>query len=119
MIKREDVISGVTCREDSTVLEIAKLLRDGKKHHVFVLDFSDKPVGIVSTVDITTRVVAENKNPSTLKASDIMTRNVKVAQIDESYAKAYALMIDLGTYSIPIVDKDGKLIGVLDYAKEK
>ena len=119
MIQREHLGKGVTCREDVSVLDVARLLRDSKKHHVFVLDFSDRPVGIVSTMDMNNKVVAELLDPSKLRARDIMTKDVKVARLEESYALAYSLMMDLGTYSVPGVDKDGKFLGVFEYAKDE
>ena len=116
MIKTEHLTDAVICREDDTALEVSKIMRDTQRRHLVVLDKEDKPVGVVSAVDINNRIVAEEKDPKASKAKEIMTGDLKVVSVEDSYDKAYELMTGLGTYSIPVV-KDGKMLGLLEFTR--
>jgi signal-transduction protein with cAMP-binding, CBS, and nucleotidyltransferase domain len=114
MIDRQLLRDAVVCREGDSILEVSRILRDTQYRHLVVLDKKDAPVGIISTVDINNRVVAEGLSPKTAKAKAIMTKGIKTVTEEDSYAKAYALMVEQSTYSIPVTAK-GKLIGILEF----
>ena len=76
----------------------------------------NNPVGIISTVDINNRVVAEEKNSSTLKARDIMTKPIETVEVSSTCEEAYQKMVSKGTYSIPVTE-NGSLIGSLSFSK--
>ena len=114
MINKEEIQDAVFCKEKDTVLEVSKILRDTQSRHIIIVNENLKPVGIISTVDINNRVVAEGKNASSLKALDIMTKPIETVELDSDYNEAYRKMIGKGTYSIPVT-KDGKLIGLLGF----
>jgi CBS domain-containing protein len=114
MIQKEHLVDAVICRENNDVLEVSRILRDTQRRHLIVLDSKDKPVGIISTVDVNNRVVAEEKNPKQITAKDIMTKEPKVVSLQDTYEKAFQIMAELGTYSIPVV-RDSKLTGLLEF----
>jgi len=116
MIQKEHLIDAVVCRENDNVLEVSRILRDTQRRHLIVLDKEDKPVGIISTVDLNNRVLAEEKDPKKLKAKEIMTKSTKVVSIEDTYEKAFQIMAELGTYSIPVV-RNGKLLGLLEFTR--
>lgn len=116
MIKKEHLIDAVICRENDDVLEVSRILRDTQRRHLLVLNKEDAPIGVISSVDINNRIVAEEKNPKQMKAKDVMTKNVHVVSIDDDYEKAYQSMAMLGTYSIPVV-RNGKLLGLLEFVQ--
>ena len=105
----------VICKEDDPVLEVAKILRDTGARHIFVVNENEKPLGVISTVDINNRVVAEEKNPMKMKAKDIMTAPVSAVDCDDPVEKAFLVMTEKGTYSCPVTQK-GKIIGMVTYA---
>lgn len=114
MIKPEHMTDAVVCRFDESVLEVSRILRDTQRRHLIVLDEKDKPVGIISTVDINNRVVAEGKEPRNLKAQEIMTKNINYVSVEDTYEKAFQAMAKLGTNSIPVT-RGGKLLGMLEF----
>jgi len=116
MIEKEHMIDAVICREEDNVLEVSQILRDTQRRHLVVLDSEDKPVGVISTIDINNRVVAEEKNSKEMKAKDIMTGDIKFISVDDTYEKAFTIMTDLGTYSIPVVSH-GKMLGLLEFTR--
>lgn len=113
-IKIKDCVirKALTCDKEDLAITVARKLRDSKERHVIVLDFK-KPTGIISTTDISNRIVAENKDPAKTKAKDMMTRNLMIRDIHDSLARAYIDMIKSSIYSCLVVD-NGKIKGMLD-----
>lgn len=114
MIEKNNLHDAVICKETDSVLEVAKILRDTQTRHLLVVNKNLAPVGVISTVDINNRVIAEEKDPKSLKASQVMTKPLDTIDINASYQEAYEKMIKKATYSIPVTEQ-GKLIGILDF----
>ena len=101
-----------TCSADSSVFEVAKLLRDYQQRNIVVVG-GTKPLGVISVSDVNNRVVAEGKDPKQTKAVDIMTVNLIVKESTEDLTPVYLEMIRRKVYSAVIVHKE-KLVGMLD-----
>ena len=114
MIQKEHLTDAVVCHENDNILEVSRILRDTQRRHLFVIDKDDKPVGVISAVDINNRVVAEEKNVKKTKAKEIMTKNIETVSVEENYEKAFQIMIRLGTNSIPVL-RNNKLFGLLEF----
>ena len=113
-MEKEKLNDVVICRGDDTILEVSRILRDTKQRHLIVVDNENEPQGIISTVDINNRVVAEEKNINEVKAEGIMTKPIATIEISASYEDAYQKMIEKGLYSIPVTENK-RLIGLLDF----
>ncbi len=113
MIDKKHLSDTVVCREKETVLEVARILRDTKSRHLVVLSTDNKPLGIISTVDINNRVVAQEKDPKKTHVEDVMTRPVVSIDCSETYHSAIKKMAEAGSYSIPVT-LHGKLLGSLE-----
>jgi arabinose-5-phosphate isomerase len=72
-------------------------------------------VGILTDGDIRRIVIKYNQslNPGILKVRDIMTRNPKIIEADESASSAVQLMESKGITCLAIVDTNGKPVGVI------
>jgi len=110
-IKKAKIKKAISCSKNDSIVDVAKILRDKKERHVIILD-SNKPIGIISTTDISNKVVAMGKNPDNLKALDVMNKKLIVKEINDSLGKAYYDMIRNGFLSCAIVEK-GNFKGVL------
>jgi len=71
------------------------------------------PIGIVSARDIVTRVVALGLDSSVLTAGDLLWSLPAQARITDSVPEALQRLCVTGAQSLPIVDGDGKLMGVV------
>lgn len=69
-------------------------------------------VGILSERDIMTRVVLEQRNPSTTTVADIMTREVVCIGADREAEEAMALMTERRVRHLPVVER-GIVIGII------
>jgi CBS domain-containing protein len=109
---REVVIAEKTL----SVVDAALLMR---KHHVGDLvvveekNGSRHPVGIVTDRDIVVEVVAAGVNPDALKVGDIMGPEVATVREGEGLFEALRHMRDKGVRRMPVVDRDGGLVGIL------
>ena len=78
-----------------------------------VVDENQTPLGMITDRDIAIEVVARKLNPEQLTVKDIMTSPVVTATPNESMVVALARMREFGVRRLPIVDEQGKLVGVI------
>jgi CBS domain-containing protein len=112
LCNREVVIAEKTL----SVVDAAQLMR---KHHVGDLVVVEErsgrkqPVGIVTDRDIVVEVVAAGVNPDALKVGDIMGPEVATVREAEGLFEALRYMRDKGVRRMPVVDREGGLVGIL------
>jgi CBS domain-containing protein len=102
-----------TIRDDTTVYDAARYLRDRQVRSVGVLDAGERLVGVVSQSDISDKVAAENKCPAWLRVSEIMTTGLVAVTPDRSLNDCMRLMEQHGIYHLLVVDADGRYRGML------
>jgi len=106
----------VITEKSASVVDAARLMRT---HHVGDLVVVEEkggrnqPVGIVTDRDIVVEVVAAGVNPDALKVGDIMGPEVATVRESEGLFEALRYMRDKGVRRMPVVDRDGGLVGIL------
>ena len=106
--------SGVfSIREDATVHDAARYLRERHVRAVGVLDILDQLVGVVSQSDISDKVAAENKCPAWMHVSEIMSTGLVTVTPDQSVNDCLRLMQQNGSYHLVVVDPSGAYRGML------
>lgn len=111
------LIKPLSCSKETSVVEAAKKLMENKQRRLIVIDESEYPVGIISTTDISNKVVAENKDASKLRAEDIMTSPVYlVCDLNGDANEIFRKMVHHETFFVPVL-KDNKLFGILTYGE--
>ncbi len=106
----------VIAQKALSVVDAAQLMR---KHHVGDLVVVEErngrrhPVGIVTDRDIVVEVVAAEVNPDALKVGDIMGPEVATVRESEGLFEALRYMRGKGVRRMPVVDRDGGLVGIL------
>jgi CBS domain-containing protein len=106
----------VIAKKAFSVVDAAQLMR---QHHVGDLVVVEErngrrhPVGIVTDRDIVVEVVAAGVNPDALKVGDIMGPEVATVRESEGLFEALRYMRDKGVRHMPVVDRDGGLVGIL------
>ena len=78
-----------------------------------VLDADRRPIGIVTDRDLTTRVIAGCREPSTTTVAEVMTRNPKTVTEDSAIEEALAVMRSGAFRRVPVVDRDDRLVGLV------
>ena len=76
----------------------------------------NKLVGTVTDRDITLRVVAAGKDPETTMVKEIATTDVVTVDPGQELGEALRLMAQHQVRRLPVVEEDGRLVGVLAQA---
>jgi len=107
----------VVAEPGTDLREAARLMRD---HHVGALvvvdgaDGSRRPIGIVTDRDIVVAVVASpGVKPESLNIGDVMSADLVVVGENVGVFEAVDLMQDRGARRLPVVDAEGRLIGII------
>jgi acetoin utilization protein AcuB len=110
-------------RPEDTLLDTRELMRAHKVHHIPVVEEGNKLVGIISDRDL------RSATPSTLyyeagsereraklekfKVRDVMTKNVITLSLRDTIQDALLLLLKYDIGALPVVDNDGRLVGIL------
>jgi CBS domain-containing protein len=78
-----------------------------------VVNKSYEPVGIVTDRDLTVRVLGEGRDPSQTMLFDVMTRDPVTITSETAVEDALRLMRNGSFRRLPVVDRAGKLSGVV------
>lgn len=107
----------VVAEPDTNLREAARLMRDHHVGSLVVIEGGNgvkRPIGIVTDRDIVVAVVAAaDVQPEALTVGDVMSRNLVVAEESVGVFEAVDLMQDHGTRRLPVVDAEGRLIGII------
>lgn len=101
---------------DSSIREVAQIMRDENTGIVPVVDEEERLQGIVTDRDIVMRSIPEGKDPTAMWARDLMTEDVDAVTPDESVHEVVRLMGDRQIRRVPVVDRDDKLVGIISMA---
>ncbi len=78
-----------------------------------VIDENQVVAGIFTERDVMRKIALESRPPKEIPVSEVMTTPVVMATKDISPAEALAVMVEEHHRHLPIVDEDGKLLGIL------
>lgn len=110
---RRDVVA---VSPDTSVTEAALLMRQHHIGDVLVQVESGGravPVGILTDRDIVVEVVAASLDPRTLRVGDLVTSPLVTAEEHETCEDTVRLMSLKGVRRMPVVNRDGTLVGVV------
>lgn len=101
-----------TLDEDATILEAAQLM-DREDIGDVLMTKDGRCTGIVTDRDIVVRAIAEGKLPEETKLSDIASGEVVTLSPSDAVAQAVAQMRDKAIRRIPVVDDEGRPVGIV------
>jgi CBS domain-containing protein len=93
--------------------EAARRMRERNVGTLLVVNESRHPVGLVTDRDLTVRVLGELLDPRTTTVGAVMTRDPTTVPEDTAVEEALALMKAGGFRRLPVVDRAGRLVGVV------
>ena len=101
-----------TATPGATVSQIARQLEDRNVGSILVVR-DGKPVGILTDRDLVLRIMRKGLDPGGVRAEEIMSRPVVVAPDEMLPIEAAARMRENRIRRLPIVDGEGRLVGIL------
>lgn len=102
----------VSCHLDDTGEKCARAMTEGGFGSLPVIDHESKVLGIVSEFDLL-KVIMQGHALSAVRAGEIMTQEPIVVQPEESSTEIVRLLEEKHLIRMPVVDKEGKLVGVV------
>jgi len=104
-----------TVKAGDSVVEAAKLMK-GEDAGIAPIVDGDRLVGVVTDRDIAIRVVAEGRDPESTTVVDIASQNVVTVDPEQDLDEALRLMAQHQLRRLPVVEEDGKLVGIVAQA---
>jgi CBS domain-containing protein len=103
----------VCLRETATVTEAARGMLQARQAAVLVVDARGRLTGIFTERDLLTRVIGQGTDPKATALSAVMTPNPEVLSLRDRVAYAVHCMSVAGYRTVPLVDADGKPVGIV------
>jgi CBS domain-containing protein len=104
-----------TIEPDKPVADAAKLMRDEDVGLAPIVE-GDRLVGALTDRDIAIRVVAEGKDPASTPVREVASTDVVTVDPEQDLDEALNLMAQHQVRRIPVVEQDGRLVGVVAQA---
>ena len=109
-----------TISAEASVADAARLMKEEDVGLAPVVE-GDRLVGTVTDRDITVRVVAEGRDPQGTSVREIASTDLVTVDPQQDLDEALRLMASHQVRRLPVVEEDGRLVGVLaqaDVARE-
>ena len=106
-----------TVTPDTGLQEVARLMQSEDVGIIPVVEAGGRNLlGVVTDRDIALRVVADGKDASSTKVSDVMSKGVRTAKESDSVDDVMKIMGADQVRRVPIVDERGALVGIVAQA---
>ena len=102
----------VTVSPDATVMEAVRIM-DKESIGAVAVTQNHRLIGMFSERDLMSRVVSERQDPERILIQDVMTSPVETIHRDSPADEALKLMLEKHIRHLPIVDRDGRLAGMI------
>ncbi|MFL5971451.1 MAG: CBS domain-containing protein [Gaiellaceae bacterium] len=112
-----DLMTDNPCAIDAEkpVAYAAKMMRDEDVGLAPIVQ-GDRLVGTLTDRDIAIRVVAEGRDPESTTVRDVASTDLVTIDPEQSLDEALRLMAQHQVRRLPVVEEDGRLVGVLAQA---
>ena len=104
------------CGRDTNLLEAATLMREQHTGTLVVVDDPQgdrTPAGIVTDRDIVVEALANGLNPASTSVARIMGAKLVIGSTSDTLADAVERMRQHGVRRLPVVDRAGRLTGIV------
>ncbi len=101
-----------TAQFDSTLEEVATLMKDQDVGAIPVIDEENELAGVITDRDIVVRCIAEGKDPSDTTVEEVFSEDLSTIGPEAEVEEAAHLMAEKQVRRLPVVE-DGKLIGMI------
>jgi len=113
---REIMTEDTTCvQETDTVVEAARKMRDLKVGALPICGQDDRLKGMVTDRDVAIQVVAEGRDPGSVKVSELAQGEVVTIGADDSLEELLRTMSQYAVRRVPVIDGH-RLVGIVSQA---
>ena len=104
---------GASVPVEATAEDAIRTMLDRHVGAVVVLDENKRVAGIFTERDVLRRLSVSGHAPAQTPVLEVMTTPVEMATLDTTPGQALATMVERHYRHLPIVDDDGRLLGML------
>jgi CBS domain-containing protein len=98
---------------EANVADAIRVMLDRHVGAVCVVDSDERVAGIFSERDVLRKVSLSGRDPERTLVRELMTTPVEMATMATGPGEALATMVERHFRHLPVVDNDGKLLGML------
>jgi len=98
---------------EATVAEAIQVMLDNSVGGVAVVDAERRVAGIFTERDVLRKLALSRLDPQQIPVRQLMTAPVDMATVETTPGEAFEEMVSRHYRHLPIVDKDGRLLGLL------
>jgi len=99
---------------EATVTEALSMMRRRYVDSLVVSKTHDNPEwGIVTSIDICDKIVAQQRNPTTTKVKEVMNQPIFTVNQKITIQECAAIMKEKRIHHLPVVDDSGELVGMI------
>jgi len=109
-------LNPVCCSPETTLDQVARLMRQNDCGEIPIVDPADRPIGVVTDRDIVCRVVADGKNPLVYTAEACMSQAVVTVPDNAPLEDVISTMERHQIRRVPVVDEQGRCTGIISQA---
>lgn len=115
MLRASDIMvpNPICIKVDATVYDAIKMMEKHNIASLIVVDENDIVFGVVTAKDIVIKVLAKGLDPKYTKITQILSRPVTIVDPSTPLKDVINLMIGTGHGHIPVVNKAGKVMGIV------
>ncbi|MEM4397395.1 MAG: CBS domain-containing protein [Candidatus Woesearchaeota archaeon] len=110
-VKKMMIKKPLTAKTTDTVMEVAKKMAENRVGSA-VIEENGNPIGIITETDLTKKIVALGKDPSKIKAEDIMSTPIVFVTPEDDYTIAVEKMKKHKIKRLPVIE-NGKVVGIV------
>lgn len=99
--------------QDATAREAITTMVANRRSAVVIVDAAGRLVGIFNERDALARVMSQGRDPSQTRLGEVMTPAPEALAADDRICYAVSRMNNAGYRTIPLVDSDGRPIGIV------
>ena len=104
-----------TVQADASVVEAARLMKDDDVGLLPIVE-GERLVGTITDRDIAIRVVAEERDPNSVKVQQVASTDVVTIDPQQDLDEALRLMARHQVRRLPVVEEDGRIVGIVAQA---
>jgi CBS domain-containing protein len=104
---------GASVPVEATAEQAIRTMLDRHVGAVAIIDENTRVAGIFTERDVLRRLSVSGRQPAQTPVREVMTTPVEMATLDTTPGQALATMVERHYRHLPIVDDDGRLLGML------
>lgn len=104
---------GASVPVEATAEQAIRTMLDRHVGAVAIIDENTRVAGIFTKRDVLRRLSISGREPGQTPVREVMTTPVEMATLDTTPGQALATMVERHYRHLPIVDDDGRLLGML------